>query len=153
VVEEVGKDVARVKKGDRVLVPFSQGDGSREWCRSGHHNICDTPLVPGFAYWGGMGRYVAVPFADANLVPLPESAPFVDAASMGCRYMTSFHGVVDQAQVRAGEWVAVHGCGGIGLSAVQIATALGANAIAIDISDEKLAFAKLGGDGDRSKRA
>jgi D-arabinose 1-dehydrogenase-like Zn-dependent alcohol dehydrogenase len=67
--------------------------------------------------------------------------------------MTSFHGVVDQAQVRAGEWVAVHGCGGIGLSAVQIATALGANAIAIDISDEKLAFAKLGGDGDRSKRA
>jgi D-arabinose 1-dehydrogenase-like Zn-dependent alcohol dehydrogenase len=142
VVEEVGRDTTRVKKGDRVLVPFSQGEGSCDWCRSGHHNICDTPLAPGFAYWGGMGRYVAVPFADANLVPLPESIPFVDAASMGCRYMTSFHGVVDQAQVQAGEWVAVHGCGGIGLSAVQIATALGANVIAVDISDEKLAFAK-----------
>jgi D-arabinose 1-dehydrogenase-like Zn-dependent alcohol dehydrogenase len=65
-----------------------------------------------------MGRYVAAPFADPNLVPLPESVGFVEAASMGCRYMTSFHGVVDQAKVEAGEWVAVHGCGGIGLSAV-----------------------------------
>ena len=63
---------------------------------------------------------------------------FVDGASLGCRYMTSFHGLVNQAQVRPGEWVAVHGCGGIGLSAVQIATALGANVIAVDIDDRKL---------------
>src|SRR2546429_6801282 len=61
---------------------------------------------------------------------------------MGCRYMTAFHGVVDQAKVGAGEWVAVHGCGGVGLSAVQIATALGANVIAVDVADEKLAFGK-----------
>src|SRR2546429_9149740 len=61
---------------------------------------------------------------------------------MGCRYMTAFHGVVDQAKVGAGEWVAVYGCGGVGLSAVQIATALGANVIAVDVADEKLAFAK-----------
>jgi len=61
---------------------------------------------------------------------------------MGCRYMTAFHALVDQAEVRAGEWVAVHGCGGVGLSAVQIATALGANVIAVDVSDDKLAFAK-----------
>ncbi|HUI26698.1 MAG TPA: zinc-dependent alcohol dehydrogenase family protein [Candidatus Kryptonia bacterium] len=142
VVEEVGRDVSRVKKGDRVLVPFSQGEGTCEWCRSGHHNVCDTPLTPGVAYWGGFGRYVALPFADVNLVPLAESISFVDAASMGCRYMTSFHGIVDQAQVRAGEWVAVHGCGGIGLSAVQIATALGANVIGVDVSDEKLKLAQ-----------
>jgi D-arabinose 1-dehydrogenase-like Zn-dependent alcohol dehydrogenase len=142
VVEEVGRDVTRWKKGDRVLVPFSSGDGTCEWCRSGHHNICDTPLVPGVAYWGGYGRYVAVPFADVNLVALPESVPFVDAASMGCRYMTAFHGVVDQGGVRAGEWVAVHGCGGVGLSAVQIAAAVGANVIAVDVSDQKLAVAK-----------
>ena len=142
VVEEVGRDVARVKKGDRMLVPFSQGDGTCEWCRGGHHNICDTPLTPGVAYWGGYGRYVAVPFADVNLVPLPDSVSFVDAASMGCRYMTSFHGIVDQAEVRAGEWVVVHGCGGVGLSAVQIATALGANVIAVDVSEEKLRWAK-----------
>jgi D-arabinose 1-dehydrogenase-like Zn-dependent alcohol dehydrogenase len=132
VIEEVGPGVAQWKKGDRTC----------EWCRSGHHNICDTPLVPGVAYWGGFGRLVGIPYADVNLVRLPESVAFTDAASMGCRYMTSFHAVVDRAQVRAGEWVAVHGCGGVGLSAVQIASALGANVIAVDVSDEKLAAAK-----------
>lgn len=142
VVEEVGREVTRWKSGDRVLVPFSQGEGACEWCRTGHHNICDTTIVPGVTYRGGYGRRVAVPYADVNLVALPESVGFVDAASMGCRYMTSFHAVVDQARVAAGEWVSVHGCGGVGLSAVQIATALGANVIAVDVSDEKLAFAK-----------
>jgi D-arabinose 1-dehydrogenase-like Zn-dependent alcohol dehydrogenase len=83
-----------------------------------------------------------VPYADVNLVRLPEGVDFVEAASMGCRFMTSFHGLVDQAQVRAGEWVAVHGCGGIGLSAIQIAAALGTRVIAVDVSDDKLAFAK-----------
>ena len=83
-----------------------------------------------------------MPYADVNLVRLPDAVGFVEAASMGCRFMTSFHGIVDQAQVRPGEWVAVHGCGGIGLSAVQIATALGARVIAVDVADDKLAFAK-----------
>ena len=142
VVEETGPNVTRWKKGDRVLVPFSQGEGTCEWCRTGHHNICDTPLVPGVAYWGGYGRLVAIPYADVNLVRLPDGVPFVDAASMGCRYMTAFHGIVDQAQVRPGEWVAVHGCGGVGLSAVQIASAMGANVIGVDVSDENLAAAK-----------
>jgi alcohol dehydrogenase/propanol-preferring alcohol dehydrogenase len=99
-------------------------------------------LTPGVVSWGGYGRRAAVPFADVNLVELPESVGFVEAASMGCRYMTSFHAIADQAKVAAGEWVAVHGCGGIGLSAVQIATALGANVIAVDVADQKLAFAK-----------
>ncbi len=142
VIDEVGPGVTRWRRGDRVLVPFSLGEGSCEWCLSGHHNICDTMLTPGVVSWGGYGRRAGVPFADVNLVPLPESIGFVEAASMGCRYMTSFHGLVDQAKVGAGEWVAVHGCGGVGLSAVQIATALGANVIAVDVADEKLAFAK-----------
>jgi D-arabinose 1-dehydrogenase-like Zn-dependent alcohol dehydrogenase len=142
VIEAVGPEVTRWKKGDRVLVPFSQGEGTCEWCRSGHHNVCDTILAPGVVSWGGYGRLAAVSYADVNLVPLPERIGFVEAASMGCRYMTSFHGVVDQAKVAAGEWVAVHGCGGVGLSAVQIATALGASVIAVDVADEKLAFAK-----------
>jgi D-arabinose 1-dehydrogenase-like Zn-dependent alcohol dehydrogenase len=145
VVEAVGKDVSRVKVGDRVLVPFSQGEGSCEWCRTGHHNICDTLLTPGVVYWGGYGRYVASPYVDTNLVPLPEGVAFVDAASMGCRYMTAFHGIVDQAQVRPGEWMAVHGCGGVGLSAVQIGAALGANVIAVDVSKDKLEMAKAQG--------
>ncbi len=142
VIDEVGRDVGRWKKGDRVLVPFSMGDGTCEWCRGGHQNVCDTIMTPGFATWGGYARRAAVPFAEVNLVELPARVGFVEAASMGCRYMTSFHGIVDQARVGAGEWVAVHGCGGVGLSAVQIATALGANVIAVDVSDEKLAFAK-----------
>jgi D-arabinose 1-dehydrogenase-like Zn-dependent alcohol dehydrogenase len=142
VIEEVGPDVKRWKKGDRVLVPFSSGEGACDWCRDGHYNLCDTPIAPGIAIWGGYGRYVAAPNADVNLVALPESVGYVEAASMGCRFMTSFHGVVDQGRVTAGEWVAVHGCGGVGLSAVQIANALGANVIAVDVSDEKLALAK-----------
>ena len=61
---------------------------------------------------------------------------------MGCRFMTSYHGVVDRAQVRPGEWVAVHGCGGIGLSAIHVAAAIGANVIAVDLDDRKLELAK-----------
>ena len=142
VVEDVGPEVTRWKRGARVLVPFSAGEGTCEWCRGGHHNLCDTLLTPGVVSWGGFGRRAAVPYADVNLVELPASVGFVQAASMGCRFMTSFHGIVDQARVEAGEWVAVHGCGGVGLSATHIASALGANVIAVDVSDEKLAFAK-----------
>jgi D-arabinose 1-dehydrogenase-like Zn-dependent alcohol dehydrogenase len=145
VVEEVGANVTRVHRGDRVLVPFSQGEGACEWCRDGHQNVCDSLITPGVTYWGGFGRYVAVPYADVNLVPLPAGVDFVAAASMGCRYMTAFHGLVDQAKVQPGEWVAVHGCGGVGLSAVQIASALGANVIAVDVSDKKLGLATAEG--------
>ena len=142
VVEEAGKEVGTFKKGDRVLVPFSQGDGNCEYCRSGQSNACANPALPGFSYWGGYGRYVAIPNADANLVPMPAEVGFLEGASMGCRFMTSYHGIVDRAQVRPGEWVAVHGCGGIGLSAIHIATAIGANVIAVDLDDRKLELAK-----------
>jgi D-arabinose 1-dehydrogenase-like Zn-dependent alcohol dehydrogenase len=142
VVEEAGPAVKRFRKGDRVLVPFSQGDGTCEFCRDGHANVCAARTTPGIHYWGGFGRLVAVPLADWNLVPLPESIGFVEGASLGCRFMTSFHAIVDQARVSAGEWVAVHGCGGVGLSAVHIASALGAHVIAVDIDDTKLEVAR-----------
>jgi len=145
VVEEVGRDVRAFKAGDRVIVPFSQGEGTCAMCRSGHSNICYHGFSPGFNYWGGFGRFSAVPQADVNLVRMPESMSFVEGAGLGCRYMTSFHGLVNQARVRPGEWVAVHGCGGIGLSAVQIATALGANVVAVDIDERKLAAARQQG--------
>jgi alcohol dehydrogenase len=76
-----------------------------------------------------------------NLVRLPETIDDVTAASLGCRFVTSFRAVVDQARVSAGQWVAVHGCGGVGLSAIMIASAQGAHVIAVDISPEKLALA------------
>ncbi|RST61726.1 alcohol dehydrogenase [Siminovitchia terrae] len=142
VIEEVGRDVKSFKKGDRVIVPFSQGDGTCEYCKSGHQNICENGVAPGFDYWGGFGRYVHVPNAEVNVVNLPEKVGYIDAAALGCRFMTSFHGIVDQVKVRPGEWVAVHGCGGIGLSAIHIATALGANVIAVDINNESLKLAK-----------
>src|SRR5438132_1952470 len=142
VIEEVGAEVTRWKKGDRVIVPFSGGEGTCEWCRTGHHNMCDTPILPGLVYGGGFGRYSSVPYADVNLVRLPDAVGFVEAASMGCRFMTSFHGIVDRAQVRPGEWVAVHGCGGIGLAAIQIASSIGANVIAVDLDGRKLELAK-----------
>lgn len=141
-VLEPGKNVRNFKRGDRVVVPFSQGDGTCEYCRNGQSNVCLTPLLPGFSYSGGFGRLVAVPFADLNLVPLPNSVEFVEAASMGCRFMTSFHGIVDRAQVKPGEWVAVFGCGGIGLSAINTAAAIGANVIGIDLDSSKLELAK-----------
>jgi D-arabinose 1-dehydrogenase-like Zn-dependent alcohol dehydrogenase len=61
---------------------------------------------------------------------------------MGCRFMTSFHGVVDRPQVKPGEWVVVHGCGGIGLSVINIAAAMGANVIGVDLDSAKLEPAK-----------
>src|SRR5208283_4615887 len=67
---------------------------------------------------------------------------FETAASLGCRFVTSFRAIVDQGRVSAGQWVAVHGCGGVGLSAIMIASALGANVVAVDIADDKLALAR-----------
>jgi alcohol dehydrogenase len=85
---------------------------------------------------------VAIDFADTNLVALPGSMDEAEAASLGCRFATSFRAIVDQARTRGGEWVAVHGCGGVGLSAIMIAASLGAQPIGIDIVAGKLALAR-----------
>ncbi len=138
----IGKNVKRFRVGDRVTVPFVSGCGHCPECRSGNQQVCDHQFQPGFTAWGSFAEYVAIDYADGNLVTLPEELDYVTAASLGCRFATSFRGVIDQGQVRAGQWVAVHGCGGVGLSAIMIAAAAGANVIAVDIDDEKLAFAK-----------
>lgn len=142
VVVETGKGVTRWQKGDRVTVPFVGGCGSCVECASGNHQVCITQFQPGFTHWGSFAEYVAIGYADTNLVKLPDEIDFVAAASLGCRFITSFRAIVDQGQVKAGQWVAVHGCGGVGLSAIMIADALGANVVAIDIDDAKLAFAQ-----------
>jgi D-arabinose 1-dehydrogenase-like Zn-dependent alcohol dehydrogenase len=151
--------VRRVKKGDRVVVPFCGGCGHCEWCLSGNHQVCDNPFQPGFVTWGGFGQLVPVERADINCIALPDAIDFLAAAAMGCRFMTAFQGLVAAAamgcrfmtafqglvgagNVQAGEWVAVHGSGGIGLSAVMIAAALGGQVIAVDIDSKKLDFAR-----------
>ncbi|MFI6866104.1 alcohol dehydrogenase catalytic domain-containing protein [Nocardia sp. NPDC050406] len=144
-VMEVGSEVRGWRPGARVTFPMNPGEGSCEQCRGGNQHVCDhvAELVPGVSYWGAFAEYVLVRYADVNLVAVPDSIDFVAAAGLACRYMTAFHGVVDQARVRGGEWVAVHGAGGgMGLSAVQIAAATGANVIAVDIGEHKLAAAR-----------
>ena len=138
----VGRDVARWKVGDRVTVPFVAGCGSCGQCRSGNAQVCDAQYQPGFTGWGSFARFVALHQADFNLVALPETMDFATAASLGCRFATSFRAVVDQGRATAGEWVAVHGCGGVGLSAVMIAAAVGARVVAIDVAGDKLALAR-----------
>jgi len=142
VVVAVGRQVTRWKAGDRVTVPFVVGCGRCFECTSGNHQVCEHQFQPGFSAWGSFAEYVAIDFADTNLVRLPQEMDFATAASLGCRFVTSFRAIVDQGRVTPGEWVAVHGCGGVGLSAVMIASAMGANVVAIDLTDEKLEFAR-----------
>jgi alcohol dehydrogenase len=104
--------------------------------------VCDHQFQPGFTHWGSFAEYVAIRYADLNLVRLPESVEFVTAASLGCRFATSFRAVIDQGRIARDQWLAVHGCGGVGLSAVMIGRATGARVIAVDIDDAKLALAR-----------
>lgn len=141
-IAAVGSQISNFRLGDRVTVPFVSGCGECEQCLAGHQQICDRQFQPGFTAWGGFAQYVALEYADINLVRLPDEIDFVTAASLGCRFATSYRAVVDQAKVEASQWVAVHGCGGVGLSAIMIAAAFGARVIAVDIADDKLEFAR-----------
>ena len=144
-VAEAGPQ-AKFKVGDRVIAPFILGCGDCPACVTGASNACDQAIVPGFGAPGAYAEYVAAPF-DHNLVYLPEAMSPALAAGLGCRVTTAWHALTDRANVRAGEWVAVHGTGGIGLSALLLAKMLGARVIAVDVVDEKLAHAKsLGAD-------
>jgi alcohol dehydrogenase len=133
VVEAVGRSVTKFRPGDRVTVPFVCACGACEQCASGNQQICDRQTQPGFTHWGSYAEYVAIDYADSNLVALPESMTFETAASLGCRFATSFRAVLSQGKVQAGQWLVVHGCGGVGLSAVMIGSALGARVVAVDI--------------------
>ena len=141
-VEAAGREVRRWKAGDRVTLPFVCGCGVCPQCVSGNHQVCDHQFQPGFTHWGSFAEYVAVDYADVNVVRLPEEIDSVTAASLGCRFATSFRAIVDQGKVAPGQWVAVHGCGGVGLSAIMIASAAGADVVAVDVAEDKLDFAR-----------
>ncbi len=140
-VEAVGPDAARWSVGDRVTVPFVCACGTCPQCAAGDHQVCGRQTQPGFTHWGSFAELVALDHADVNLVALPEDLSFSTAASLGCRFTTAFRAVVQQGRVRPGEWVAVHGCGGVGLSAVQVAVAAGARVVAVDVSAAALELA------------
>jgi alcohol dehydrogenase len=141
-VAAVGPDVRGFAVGDRVTVPFCCGCGTCEPCRHGHTQICDRDFQPGFTAWGSFAERVALPRADLNLVRLPDALGFVEAASLGCRFMTAFAAVSEHGRVGAGDWVAIHGCGGVGLSALMIAAALGASVVAVDVDAATLELAR-----------
>lgn len=140
-VAAVGSEVRRWLVGDRVTVPFVCACGACDVCASGDHQVCPNQTQPGFTHWGSFASLVALHAADVNLIALPESVPFATAASLGCRFATSYRAVVQRGRVRPGEQVVVWGCGGIGLSAVQIAVAAGASVFAVDVSEPALELA------------
>jgi alcohol dehydrogenase len=142
VVSSVGESVTRWRPGDRVTVPFVCACGTCEACLGGDHQVCENQTQPGFTHDGSFAEFVRIDHADVNLVRLPDDLDFVSAAALGCRFATAFRAVHAHGEVTAGQWVAVHGCGGVGLSAVMIATALGARVVAIDVSEAALALAR-----------
>jgi alcohol dehydrogenase len=141
VVAEVGVKVSKWRVGDRVTVPFVCGCGRCEWCRAGDAQVCPDQQQPGFTHWGSFAQYVALHAADTNLVAIPEQVNFTTAASLGCRFATAYRALVGRARITEGEWVTVVGAGGVGLSTVMIARALGARVVAVDRNPEALAAA------------
>ncbi|MGH8969256.1 MAG: zinc-dependent alcohol dehydrogenase family protein [Actinomycetes bacterium] len=144
-IEAVGDRVTRWSPGDRVTVPFVCACGACEQCATGNHQVCERQAQPGFTAWGSFAELVALDHADVNLVALPAAVDAVTAASLGCRVATAYRAVVARGRVGPGEWVAVHGCGGVGLSVVMVAVACGARVVAVDVSPQALELAKAFG--------
>jgi D-arabinose 1-dehydrogenase-like Zn-dependent alcohol dehydrogenase len=142
VVTAAGPEVTRWRPGDRVTVPFACGCGRCEFCLAGNAQVCPRQTQPGFTGPGSFAELVAVHAADANLVTLPADVSFVTAACLGCRFATAFRAVTAHGRVQPGDWLAVHGCGGVGLSAVMIGAALGARVVAVDVSAAALERAR-----------
>jgi alcohol dehydrogenase len=145
VVASVGAEVRRVEAGQRVTTPFVCGCGECEDCTGGRAQVCRFQQQPGFTYDGSFAEYVVVRNADVNAVVVPDDVDPEGAALLGCRFATAYRGLVDRAGLRAGETVAVFGCGGVGLSAILIASALGARVIAVDVSAAALELARGAG--------
>ena len=145
VVEAVGGGVSRWRAGDRVTVPFVCACGTCEQCLTGNHQVCERQTQPGFTGWGSFAELVALDHADVNLVGLPDGMTAATAAGLGCRVATAHRAVVAQGRVHPGDWVAIHGCGGVGLSAVMVAVACGARVVAVDVNPGALDLARTFG--------
>jgi D-arabinose 1-dehydrogenase-like Zn-dependent alcohol dehydrogenase len=141
VITDVGRDVTRWRPGERVTTPFVCACGVCPTCLRGDLQVCERQQQPGFTYWGSFAELVVVPAADVNVVALPDAVDAVSAAALGCRFATAYRAVTAHARPAPGDWVAVHGCGGVGLAAIMIAVAEGARVVAVDPAPEALARA------------
>lgn len=146
-IEAVGSRVERLRVGQRVTVPFVSGCGRCDWCARGAAQVCPRQTQPGFTGWGSFAELVALEAADFNVIELPDGLESPVAASLGCRFATAYRALVGRARIQPGEWLAVIGCGGVGLSAIMIAKALGARVVAVDRARPSLELAtRLGAD-------
>jgi len=127
--------------GDRVTAPFICACGRCVECLAGNEQVCDAQRQPGFTHWGSFAEYVVVDEAALNLIRLPDTLGFVEAASLGCRFATAYRAIITRGRLHPGEQVAVHGCGGVGLSAIMIAVAAGVPVYGVDVSNAALAAA------------
>ncbi|BDZ55397.1 alcohol dehydrogenase [Agromyces marinus] len=143
-IAELGTDVgtdAGWAVGDRVTAPFICACGRCGECATGNEQVCDAQRQPGFTHWGSFAEYVVVDEAELNLIRLPDTLGFIEAASLGCRFATAYRAIITRGRLQPGEQVAVHGCGGVGLSAIMIAVAAGVPVFGVDVSDAALAAA------------
>lgn len=146
-VTEVGAGVDPALVGRRVTAPFVYACGTCSVCAGGDGQVCPHQEQPGFSLPGSFAHYVVVTAATTNLVELPDDLSFREAAGLGCRVATAYRALVTRARVEADEWVAVFGCGGVGLSAVAIAASRGGQVIAVDPNPAALELAgRLGAD-------
>ncbi len=139
VVEETGSAVSTFQRGQHVLIPAVLTCGRCQFCRMGRENICANMTMLGNHIDGAYAEFVAVPAKD--VLDLPESIPLQEASIIADAISTPYHAVKNRAQVKLGDTVVVFGCGGVGINAVQLATAAGAYVIAVDINDKKLEWA------------
>jgi D-arabinose 1-dehydrogenase-like Zn-dependent alcohol dehydrogenase len=140
VVEETGSQVTNVEEGDRVCIHYLVTCGACYYCSSGNEQFCSSGAMIGKHRDGGYAEYVSVP--ARNVFPLPEELSFEEGAVLMCSSATSFH-ALRKAALRPGESVAVFGVGGLGMSAVQLALAMGAlDVYAVDVDGDKLKVAE-----------
>jgi propanol-preferring alcohol dehydrogenase len=139
-VAGLGAGVSQWKESARVLLPAVYGCGQCAMCRTGRENICEKMVMFGNNVDGGYAEYLLAPAKD--IIALPDELPLVESSIIADAVTTPYHAVVNRGQVKPGDSVVVIGCGGIGLNLVQVAAAVGAKVIAIDVIDSKLEWAK-----------
>jgi propanol-preferring alcohol dehydrogenase len=140
VVASTGAQVNRFRAGDRVCVHYMVTCGQCHYCTIGQEQFCTQGQMVGKHRDGGYAEYVAVP--ARSLIPLPDEIPFEHGAIMMCSSATVLHALI-KSRLKPGERVAVFGVGGLGMSAIQLASAFGAlDVYAIDINDSRLELAE-----------
>lgn len=139
-VAALGSNVDGWEEGNPVLLPAVYGCGKCNMCRTGRENVCEEMIMFGNNIDGGYAEYVLAPAKE--VVSLPKEIPLIEGSIIADAITTPYHAVVNQGKVKPGDSVVVFGCGGVGINLVQMAVAVGAQVVAVDVMDNKLEWAK-----------